>query len=264
MAAVSAVVLMPVVLLALWHVRSAAAHYERGRRALEAQQYSAAIREFNDARFILFSYRDAEELAAQAAEAATSDMRREAASQTRLKNLVHDAVILADTSLVKGDAAAAARALTDARERMPEGELSGDLFILDVLRVLAQRLNSTCRRALVDGRWGTARVCAEALLAIEPGDAAALRFSATASRGADLQEQLDDARAAADRGQWRRALRRAAAVLDAWPGFPGAASLVDKAREALAPRPTPPPTTAPRPTPPAPTPAPTQPAPPPP
>ena len=137
---------------------------------------------------------------------------------------------------MKGDADAAARALTDARERVPEGELSGDSFTLALVHALARRLNTMCRQALADGRWGIAGMCAKALLAIDPEDAAALRFTATARRGADLQERLDGARAAADRGQWRRALRRAAAVLDAWPGFPGAASLVERAQRGAGPQ----------------------------
>jgi len=267
-AVVSGVVVVLLLLLAVWDVRSAAAHYERGRQAFAAQRYSTAIQEFNGARVILFSYRDAETLAAEAAAAIDSGMRREAMRQTRLEALVRDNVQVAYKSLMKGDADAAARALTDARERVPEGELSGDSFTLALVHALARPLSTMCRQALTDGRWGIAGMCAKALLAIDPEDAAALRFTVTARRGADLQERLDGARAAADRGQWRRALRRAAALLDAWPGFPGAASLVERAQRALAPKPKPSPTAAPPATPPAPAPAPapapTPPAPPPP
>ena len=245
-------VLALVALLAVWSVRSAAAHYERGRQALDAERYSEAIQELNAARILAFPYRDADTLAAEAADALNSDMMQEAQRQTRLENAVRAYVRLADTSLRKGDAAATARALASARELVPEGELPGDSSTLALLRGLATRLNDTCRKALAEGRWRTAAVCTQAALLIDPKDAAALRLTAKTRRGAQLQERLDDARAAADRGQWKRALLQATAVLDAWPGFPGAASLVSAAKTALAPKPTPSPTAAPPTTPPAP------------
>ena len=77
------VVLALVVLLAAWTVRSAAGHYERGREALDARRYSTAIQEFNAARVVVFSYRDADALAAEAAEALNAGMRRESWRSTR-------------------------------------------------------------------------------------------------------------------------------------------------------------------------------------
>ncbi len=185
MAIVSGVVLVLVALLAVWDVRSAAAHYERGRQALDAERYSAAIQEFNAARILAFPYRDADTLAAEAAAALNSGMTQEAKRQTRLEAAVRANIKLADKSLMKGDAAAAARALTDARERVPEGELSGDSLTLALLHALATRLNNMCRRALAEGHWRTAAMCAQAPLVIDPEDAAALRFTAKARRGAE-------------------------------------------------------------------------------
>ena len=43
-----------------WQVRSASAHYERGRRALADEQYYAAVQELDAAHVFGFSYRDAE------------------------------------------------------------------------------------------------------------------------------------------------------------------------------------------------------------
>ena len=85
-----------------------------------------AIQELNAARILAFPYRDADTLAAEAADALNSDMTQEAQRQTRLENAVRAYIKLADTSLRKGDAAATARALASARELVPEGELPGD------------------------------------------------------------------------------------------------------------------------------------------
>jgi len=237
-------VLAVVALLAGWNVHSAAAHYARGCEALEAERFSLAIQELNAARVLAFPYRDAEELAAEAAEALNSGMQREAQRQKRLDDAVRGLVKLADTDLGKGDVAAAEQALADARSRVPEGQLSEDSFTLTLLHTLAQRLTTICRQALAEGRWGVAETGATALLWIDPGDDAGLRFTEKARRGVRLQARLDDARDAADDGEWRRALRLAQSVLASWSGFPGAESLVREAKEALRPKPSPSATTA--------------------
>jgi hypothetical protein len=228
-----------VALLAAWSVRSAAGHYGHGREALAAARYSAAIREFNSARVIVFPYRDAETLAAEAAAALNLSMRRESFLETRIENAVRDYVRLADTNLRRGDGDGAERALAGARDLVPEGQLSADPFTLVLLQALSRRLDDVCRQALADGRWDAAGAYARALLAIAPRDATGERLTRRVRLGEHLQDRLDDARAAADRRRWRRALRLAKAVLDDWPGFPGAASLVRDARKALAPKPAP-------------------------
>jgi hypothetical protein len=234
------VVVVLVGLLAAWSVRSAAGHYEHGLEALADERYSAAIQEFNAARIIVFPYRDAKALAAEAAAALNLSMRRESLLETRIENAVRDYVTLADMSLQESDGAERAeRALADARDLVPRGQLSADPFTLVLLQALSRRLDDLCRQALADGNWDMAGAYAGALLAITPRDAPGERLARRARLGERLQDRLGDARAAADRGEWRRALRLARAVLDEWPGFPGAASLVGDAKRALAPKPAP-------------------------
>lgn len=259
MVVAAGVVMALVVLLAVWAVRSAAGHYERGRQALGDERYAAAIQQFNAARIIVFSYRDAEALAAEAAAALNAGMRQESVRETRLEEAVRDYVKLAEANLGRDDGAGVERALADARDLVPRGALSADPVTLVVLHALSRRLDSMCRQALADGRWGSARTYVAALLAIDPGDRPGERLARRAERGERLQDRLDDARAAGRRGEWRRALRLATAVLDEWPGFPGAASLVREARRALAPKPAP--TPSPTASPAAPTPQTTPPAP---
>lgn len=242
--------------LSVWEVQSAAAHYERGRQALAGEQYYAALQELSAARILVFSYRDADALAARAREA-LDDGIAQAVRGARLEDAVRRSVERAGALLTKGEAADVERALADARERVPYGPLSSDVFTLALLETLTKRLTNATRGAMADSRWGTAATYAAALLAIDPEGASARRLTQRAQRGGVLQRRLDDARAAARRGEWRRTLRVATNVLDAWPGFPGAASLVGEARAALAPRPTPSPTVSaatatPQPTPPAP------------
>lgn len=242
-----------VALLAAWHVHSADAHYDRGRRALEERRFSVAIQELNAARFLLFTYRDADELAAQAAAALNASLESESLQQVRLEEAVARDVELAGSSLAEGEAAAAARALADARKRVPEGPLSADPLTLASLQALSRKLSAAGRAALGAGRWGVAGSCAEGLLSIAPGDEKALRLAGKAALGARLAARLDTAREAADRGQWRRALSIATNVLARWKDFPGARSLVGRAEAALAPKPPPQepvvvPTATPRPT----------------
>ena len=233
----SGIVLALVASFAAWTVRSAEGHYDRGREALVAERYSTAIQEFNAARLIVVPYRDAETLAAVAASALNERMRQEAVRETRLEDAVRDFVQLADLNLGRGDGDGAERALSDARDLVPKGTLSSDPFTLVLLHALSRRLDGMCRRALADGRWDSAHTYAVALRAIDPRDASGARLADRAQLGARLQDRLDDARAAARRGKWRRVLRLARAVLDDWPGFPGAAPLATEARQALARRP---------------------------
>lgn len=243
-AAVCGGILVVIASLAAWHVRSAAAHYERGREALETKRYSLAIQEFNAARIVVFPYRDAEDLAAEAATALTAGMEQEAELLARLEAAVRRDIELADASLTKGDAAAAEEALADARERVPDGPFSGESLTRALVEALARKLTSTCRGALETGRWGVAGHCARGLLLIDPDSAVALRLKERVRRATILEARLDRAREAADRGQWTRALTIARGVLASWPGFPGARSVVERARTALTPEPPQPETTA--------------------
>lgn len=246
------VVLAAIAVFMTWEVRAAASHYRRGQEALADEQYYAAIQEFDEARILFFSYRDAGTLSVRAREeldAGIAAAVRSARQEDGVRRLVE-------------------RALTDARRRVPEGPLSTNVFTLSLLDTLSGRLAEAAGDALAAAHWAAARAYAAALLAIDPADADGTALVERADLGARLERQLGDARAAARRGQWRQALRLAKAVLDEWPGFTGAAALVREAKAALAPRPRPTPTptataTAP-PAPPAPPPAPPKPTPPPP
>lgn len=246
------VVLAAIAVFMTWEVRAAASHYRRGQEALADEQYYAAIQEFDEARILFFSYRDAGTLSVRAREeldAGIAAAVRSARQEDGVRRLVE-------------------RAITDARRRVPEGPLSTNVFTLSLLDTLSGRLAEAAGDALAAAHWAAARAYAAALLAIDPADADGTALVERADLGARLDRQLGDARAAARRGQWRQALRLAKAVLDEWPGFTGAAALVREAKAALAPRPRPTPTptataTAP-PAPPAPPPAPPKPTPPPP
>ncbi len=248
-----AFILAALALFAGWRVYAAEAHYKRGLEAADAGRFAAAIQEFNAASILGVTYRDAAERASAAAAALNADLRREYVLQTRLEKGVLRDVRAAYARLAKGDAAGTEQALASARARVPTGPLSEDPLVTLLLSSLSRRIGAAGRAALSAGRWGAASDWAAALLHIDAGDAAAARLAARARRGARLQERLDDARAAARRGQWRQALRLARSVLDEWPGFPGAAALAREARAALAPAPSPSPAPAPTATP-APTP----------
>jgi hypothetical protein len=250
--------------LMVWEMRSAAAHYDRGREALADEQYYAALQELSAARILVFSYRDAEALASEAREALDEGIAQ-AVRRARAEAAVRRLVERADTLLTKGVAAEVERVLVEARSRVPDGPLTSDTFTLALLDTLGRRLTSAVREALADSRWGLAGTYAAALLAIDPESQAAGRLAQKAELGARLQDKVDDARAAARRGEWRRTLRLAEAVVAQWPGFPGAASLAARARTALTPEPTPTPTATATSAPPPPTPtAPSTPTPPPP
>jgi cell division protein FtsB len=260
---------MTVLLLAVafvaWEVRSAAAHYERGKQALADEQYYAAIQELDAARIVVFSYRDAEALSAEAREALDAGIA-EAVRSARLEDTVRRLVERADAFVAKGAAEDVERVLAEARERVPDGPLTTNVLTVSLIDALTTKIGSAAREAIRATRWSVAGSYARALLAIDPEDEEAARLAARADLGAKLERQLGDARAAARRGQWRQALRLAQEIVAEWPGFPGAAALVREARTALKPEPTPEPTVVPTPTPPPATqpPAPTKPTPPPP
>ncbi len=257
------VVLAAIAVFMTWEVRTAASHYRRGQEALGDERYYAAIQEFDEARILFFSYRDAGTLSVRAREELDAGIAA-AVRSARQEDGVRRLVERAASSLTKDEAAAVERALTDARRRVPEGPLSTNVFTLSLLDTLSGRLAEAAGDALAAAHWAAARAYAAALLAIDPEDADGTALVERADLGARLERQLGDARAAARRGQWRQALRLAEAVLDEWPDFAGAAALVREAKAALAPRPRPTPTpTATATAPPAP-PAPPKPTPPPP
>ncbi len=74
---------------------------------------------------------------------------------------------------------------------------------------------------------------------LEPSSELAVALKARARTGAELRTKLGEAKDAAQRGQWRAALRLALAVIAVQKDFPGAAAVVADARDALAPKPKP-------------------------
>jgi hypothetical protein len=222
----------------VWQVRSASAHYDRGRRALADEQYYAAVQELGAAHIFGFSYRDADALAKEAREALDEGIA-EAVRRARVEEAVRRLTERADAFLTRGAADDVLRVLTEARRRVPEGPLSSNEFTLGLLDTLSRRITQAADGAISGGRWGIAETYAVALRAIHPDDETALSLAVKARLGERLQRKLADARAAARRGEWRRALRLATSVLDGWPGFQGAAAVAAEARAALAPKPAP-------------------------
>jgi hypothetical protein len=103
---------------------------------------------------------------------------------------------------------------------------------------LADGLESAASTALSSNEWQRAGRFAAALLVLEPADEAGTTLAERARTGEELSAKLASARAAAQDGRWKEALRLALAVTAVRKSFPGAASLIADARKALAPKPT--------------------------
>ena len=242
-------------------VASAAGHYERGRQAMAARHFGAAVEEFAAARILTFPYRDATALREQAQQeleldAANADVERQ--QRAALANLLRTA---ADKLEARAPDAVVA-ALREARILVPEGPLATTSGQIVMATRLASSLTAAGREALRGGHWGQAGTYGAALLLLDPADDGGLNLAERSRTATRLQDDLDAARGAARHGRWREALRLARAVLHRWPGFPGAAAVVTSARVALAPKPTPSATAPPAPAPTAAAPAPPAPHPP--
>ena len=244
-------------------VISAAGHYERGRQAMAARHFGAAVEEFAAARILTFPYRDAAALREQAQrelelDAARADVERQ--QRAALARLLRTAA----EQVEKRAPDAVVAALREARILVPAGPLATTSGQTIMAARLASSLAAAGREALRGGHWKRAGTYGAALLILDPADQAGLGLAARSLKATRLQDDLDAARGAARQGRWRVALRLARAVLQRWPGFPGAAAVVTSARVALAPKPSPSATAAPAPVPtvaPPPAPAPQPPAP---
>jgi hypothetical protein len=228
-------------------VWNASGRYASGKQALQEGRYGEAVADFTAARVLFFSYRDADSLRQQA-QAKLADAADTAASERRRRESVARLLATADERLANGAYASVVAALEEMRKIAPEDPLPLDAAATKALTQLAERLRDGSSGALAQARWLAARLQADALLLLLPGDAQATRLAERADEGTTLQKRLDAARAAARDGEWRRALRLARAVLAEKAGFPGAAQLVAEARAALAPKPTATPTPTPSPT----------------
>lgn len=222
-------------------VANAAAHYERGRVAMDERHFGMAVEEFSAARILAVPYRDAEALADKAQlelelAAARVDVKRQ--QRAAIARLLREAAAGVDSR----DVAAVLAALHEARIIVPDGPLAATSGQAAMATDLAASLTAAGKKAMEEGLWKQAGLYGSALLILDPSATDGSRLSDRAKKATGLQRELDAARAAARQGSWRKALRLARNVLREWPGFPGAAAVVTRARAALAPKPTPTPT----------------------
>lgn len=233
--AVVVIIVALVVGVLLW---IADTHYARGVAALEDHAYSTAVSEFSVARVLVFPYRDAQSLEEQARRALQAeDARYEKAEARRAA-----AVALlekAGARLEAGDPDGVRSALQAIKVNDFRAALNRSDSVREAAAALALDLAAAARRALGNASWGRAGKYAAALLVLEPSSDLAVALGARARTGAELSAKLGKAKAAAQGGEWRTALRIALAVIATQKDFPGAAAVVADARDALAPKPKP-------------------------
>jgi hypothetical protein len=222
----------------------AATHYARGVDALQGHAYSRAVYEFSVARVLVFPYRDAQSLEAQAQRALVAgDARREQAEARRAAVVAQ--LERAGARFEAGDAAGVLIALQAIDADHLLATLDRSWTARESADVLAENLAAAARRALANAAWGRAGSFAAALLVLEPSSELAAALGAQARTGAELSAKLGEAKDAARRGEWRAALRLALAVMAVQKDFSGAAAVVADARHALAPKPKPKPAATP-------------------
>jgi hypothetical protein len=233
--AVAVVVAAVLAGLVIWN---ASAHYSRGVHALKSGSYAAAASELSAATLIVLPYRDSKALADQARTELAAEIGLEQQQAAR-EATVSGALEQAGTALDAGDANAVVAALT----ALPASDLKTVLKDSAQVRTAGRRLEDgltvAARTALGRSEWGLAQRYAAAVLVLDPLAQSATALGAKAKTGEALTAKLAKARDAAGHGRWRTALRLALAVTAARKGFPGAATLVARARRALAPKPSP-------------------------
>ena len=217
-------------------VANAQRHYTRGVAALHEGAYVRAQAELSAARLVVVPYRDsalleehaADEVRLEAEETYTADARVDAVG-TALKG--------AAAALKDRDAARFVDALSSVASDDLQNVLRSDPAARKAEQTLAQGLTTIVRTALSARKWDRAETWTAALLALEPASAEAATLSLKVKKGRELSGRLADARDAARRGQWRKALRLALGVAAVRRGFPGASTLIAEARRKLAPKP---------------------------
>ncbi len=222
----------------------AASHYSRGKDAYASGMYEVAADEFAAARVIVFPYADAAAMEA----AARTELARQAAdaraavhARAELRGLLRETT----AKVAAGDASGVLMLLTNAQVRITDDLAHGRIPAQRTFATLEERLSTASRAALVKSRWRSAGLYAGALLVLTPSSREGQTLSASAHVGAALQAKLTKAADAARAHRWKTALALALAVLRGHPGFPGAATIVHKARVALTPKPVPAPAPAP-------------------
>jgi hypothetical protein len=216
----------------------AAGHYARGVDALNDHAYARAMSELSAARLLVFPYRDARTLEERAEAALQAETAAHEAERRRVAGVVAG---LGDAAarLDAGEAAAVLAALTAIKADDLRATLLASEAARKSARGLSEDLIVASEAALRQAGWVRAGRFAAALLLLEPSSPQASALAARASQGERLSAKLGEARDAASRGQWRAALRLALAVADVRKDFPGAATLIADARQALAPKPKP-------------------------
>ena len=219
--------------LVIWN---ADAHYRRGVAALNSRSYALAVRELSAARLLVVPYRDAHALADRAqieVDSVAADRQRAIAR----KDLLTGALRQARTALARGDAEGVVTTLSPLPAKDVRAALRESPEVAASATALAGQLTTAANEALRRSDWGRAERFAEALLVLRPSDDAVTALSAKAQTGAKLSAKLAKARGEASQGHWRSALRLALAITAVDKDFPGAPSLVARARVALKPKP---------------------------
>lgn len=226
------------VAIALLLVLNAQRHYSQGVVALEEGRYSDAVGEFSSADLLVIPYRDAAVLADEARGEILEETAGRQQAQARVDD-VTGALTSAEAALQAGSGAGVVTALRAVSAGDLKAVLREDSGARQTADALAKDLTTEGRKALGRLEWGRAGRYAAALLLLDPSSVVAGEITTKAAAGEKLSAKLAAAKAAARDGQWRNALRLALAVQAAHKGFPGAASLVADAREALKPKPKP-------------------------
>ena len=225
-------------------VFNAAGHYSRGVAALQEKSYEQAAAEFSAARLLVFPYRDAHVREEQAQLALTVQMAEADEAQVRVER-VSGALDEAAAALGARDSGGVLAALEAVRPGDLRAGLRDSIEARQAAAALGEDLTAAARLALQQPEVGPRRPVRRGAPGSRPIGARGAALADKATTGRQLSVRLGAARDAAQRGQWREALRLALAVTAAQQGFPGAAALVADARQALTPKPSPTPAATP-------------------
>jgi hypothetical protein len=228
-AVVVAVLVLEGVGVVVWNAQ---AHYGRGESALAAGADALAVEEFSQATLIGLPYRNAEVLEQQARASLADDLAKREADQAR-SDRVGARLAGAAAALHSGDAAAVLAAAEAARKAGLVDVAAAAQEVADARRQLIDDLEAAAGTALADGSWKDAGLFAAALVTLDGARDEWSTLTRRAERGARLAALVDRARAAAEQGSWREALRLARQVLQQQSDFPGAARVAERARTAL-------------------------------
>jgi hypothetical protein len=228
-----AVAILVAVLVIALVVLNAQRHYARGVAALQKGDYALAQTELSAATLLVLPYRDSARLADHAVAEARLEAAKTLAASERVRS-VTGALESAATALKDRDPAQ----FTTAIDLVPRA----DLRVVLRRDAAAQRLGQSLSRdvativedALRVQKWDKAEAWTAALLALRPDSSEAAAFTQKVKKGRALSARLSDARDAARRGEWRKALRLALGIAAVREGFPGTSSLIADARRELA------------------------------